>query len=440
MSFAARHIIGIDANRTIKDELAAAVEQQRARRRVSVTDLINPRQSFFRWTRLDIKPDPQRLQAMLSGTGFHEVFGRAVSTEEFVEQFVEFQEIVGKIDVYRWRPVELKTTGSMPVNVVISRPAYLDQLGMYCTMTARPRGLLVLYKRKMFASNPELRAMDVEFADLDAIAAEMVRRRDLLRVALETGDPSRLPRCEWFQAGCDYRGCCGCEHAAAASRVVPAASVEVRENATIAAFIRAQLLLPQEAHDGFTLNDLVFPRKAALEHSAGEVEAQEPPVELRLASLQREGFKGALFQAMRFGLPGAFARVPVTLRSLRGKVSLFRGVPTLLRTSAFPRMVERQSLAEAMPHYFDRLAFECALVGSERGRLILYYEAIPEVRWMVYDVWFRDVPAIRAEADRRLRLLETGAPAAQLPPCPAWMSRFCRFAPGCGCAVVEAAA
>jgi hypothetical protein len=260
-------------------------------------------------------------------------------------------------------------------------------------------------------------------------------------MALATDDPSQLPRCEWFQAGCDYRGCCGCEHAPAGARVVPPSSVNVRENPQLAAFIRHQLLLPQEPHDGFTLNDLVFPRKAALERShTGDAEEHEESVELRLASLEREGLKGALYQAMRFGMAGAFTRVPVALRSMRGKVSLFRGVPTLLRTTAFIRMVERRDLPEAMPHYFDRLAFECALVGSERGRLVLYYQSIAGDKFMVYDIWFRDLPAIFAEADWRLRLLEAGAPAAQLPPCPAWMSRFCRFALACGCAAIEAAA
>src|SRR5437870_6669900 len=89
MSLAARVVAGIDANSTLKDELTAALNRQGRRRRISVTDLVNPRQAFFQRARPDIQPDPERKQAMLAGTGFHEVFGRAVSTEEFVEQFVE---------------------------------------------------------------------------------------------------------------------------------------------------------------------------------------------------------------------------------------------------------------------------------------------------------------------------------------------------------------
>src|SRR3989475_4412349 len=107
MSLAERVVSSIDANRTVKDELTAALARQGRRRRISVTDLVNPRQAFFQRARPDIQPDPERKQAMLAGSGFHEVFGRAVSTEEFVEQFVEFRSEergVGKECRSRWSP------------------------------------------------------------------------------------------------------------------------------------------------------------------------------------------------------------------------------------------------------------------------------------------------------------------------------------------------
>ena len=55
------------------------------------------------------------------------------------------------------------------------------------------------------------------------------------------------------------------------------------------------------------------------------------------------------------------------------------------------------------------------------------------MRWMVYDVRLRDIDAIAEEAGRRLAVLEAGGMAESLPACPEWMSKFCRFAPGCGC-------
>src|SRR2546422_1397696 len=186
MSLAERVVLGIDANRTVKDELTAALKRQGRRRRISVTDLVNPRQAFFQRARPDIQPDPERKQAMLAGTGFHEVFGRAVSTEEFVEQFVEFNGIVGKIDIYDDVPVELKTTASLPQGAAAARPGYIDQLGMYCTMTGRDQGRLFVYKRALYGRPGALKGFDVRFKDLTAVEREMVRRRDLFREGRRT--------------------------------------------------------------------------------------------------------------------------------------------------------------------------------------------------------------------------------------------------------------
>lgn len=69
----------------------AVINRHFARRRISVTDLLNPRQAYFSRTHPDIQPSPERQQYMLAGTGFHDAFGRTVSTEEFVEQLVEFK-------------------------------------------------------------------------------------------------------------------------------------------------------------------------------------------------------------------------------------------------------------------------------------------------------------------------------------------------------------
>src|SRR3990172_5957167 len=175
LPFSAGFVRVIDADRTLKDELTAAIQTQSARRRIAVTDLVNPRQAFFRWTRPEIQPSPDRAQFMLAGTGFHDLFGRTVSTEEFVEQFVEYEGIVGKIDIYDDVPVELKTTGSNPDSPGAARPGYIDQLGMYCTMTGVSSGRLLIYRREQFGRQPARPAFRVEFPDLSPIRAEMSR-------------------------------------------------------------------------------------------------------------------------------------------------------------------------------------------------------------------------------------------------------------------------
>jgi hypothetical protein len=53
---------------------------------------------------------------------------------------------------------------------------------------------------------------------------------------------------------------------------------------------------------------------------------------------------------------------------------------------------------------------------------------------MVYDVYFRDLDVITAEANRRLTLLEAGATPDKLPPCePSWMPNYCPHAARCAC-------
>jgi len=442
VAFCAPLVAGIDANRTLKDELAAAINRRSTRRRISVTDLVNPRQAYFARTRPDLKPSPDRQQSMMAGTGFHEFFGRAISTEEFVEQLVEFQEIVGKIDIYEAIPLELKTTASIPTNIIGSRPGHAEQLGMYCAMVntsaqSVATGHLLYYKRAEWGRPPELRAFDVEFSDLAGIVGEMIRRRDLLREALDTLDPARLPRCEWFGRNCTYGEICGCAGADPLQRIVTGSTVRVRENPEFAERVRNSLA-PMAPREGLAINDLVFPRRAAMRRLAGSAKEEED-AEDRMASLQQRGFQTALQDVIWYGFPGASRRVKVLFGQIKASVVQFRGLPMILRNNKQKKMIERSRLSEEVPHYLDRLGFECALVESERGRLVIYYSSIPEDKFMVYDVWFKDLAGIRSEMERRVALLEGGAPPDQLPPCrPAWMARFCPFAPGCGCAKEEA--
>ncbi len=77
---------------------------------------------------------------MMAGSGFHELFGRTVSSEEYVEQFVEFEEVVGKIDIFEDSPVELKTSATLPDDPLSARPGQVEQLAMYCIMVNRRLG------------------------------------------------------------------------------------------------------------------------------------------------------------------------------------------------------------------------------------------------------------------------------------------------------------
>lgn len=401
-----------------------------------MTDLVNPRQAYFSRLHPEITPSAARLQAMMAGTGFHELFGRAVSTEEFVEQLVEFKEIVGKIDVFEDAPVELKTTGSMPSDILSERASHAEQLAMYCVMVDKPIGHLLYYKRSAYGRSPGLRAFDLELRDASRIGQEMLRRRDLLRTALETGDGLALPRCEWHGRECAYAQVCHCDTAAPFDRIMSDATVGLRENTELAQRLRETIVArpDEERVRKVTVNDLVFPRKAAYELRGSGKRGDEEGAESRMASFERQGFEGVLKDAVWYGIPGACKRVQAPFGPIRASILLFREIPTLFRNNKRRDMIERHQLGAEVPHYLERLGFECALLGKAKGRLIVYYSAIPDDKFMVYDVWFKGLDEIRAEMERRLALLVAGEPPERLPPCqPAWMSRFCAYAPECGC-------
>ncbi len=433
-AFSLRHIAGIDANRTVKDELIAAIDRRSARRRISVTDLVNPRQNFFSRTRPDIAIPAIRRQAMMAGTGFHDLFSRAVSTEEYVEQLVEFQEIVGKIDVFETVPIELKTTSSIPEEVLTARPGQVEQLAMYCVMVDKPLGHLLYYRRSEYGRDPALKAFDVEVTGRDHIVREMLHRRDLLRAALGSGASSNLPRCEWLGRDCVYSDVCGCDAAPPLTRMVSNETVRIAENPSLAEAVKAKILAvpPIISANDFGLNDLVFPRKAALRRD-GIPENPEPDASDQMESMERRGFLAVLEDAVWYGVPGACQRAKVQFASVRGSLLLYRGIPTLIRATKRKEMILRDRLVVDAPYYTDRLGFECAISGSEKGRLIVYYSAL-EDKFMVYDIWVRDLEGILAEMRRRLDLLQSGAPPQELPACePAWMSKVCNFATRCAC-------
>ncbi len=430
-AFSARLIRGIDANRTIKDELTAAIQTQSTRRRLSVTDLVNPRKAFFSRTHPAVQPSPDRAQAMLAGTGFHNEFERAVSTEEFAEQLVEYEGIVGKIDIYENIPVELKTTRSMRPGLEAVYPQYVDQLGAYAVMTGREAGHLLIYGRGEFGRTPELRAYQVEFGDLPAIRGEMLRRRDLLRHALDANDPTGLPRCKWY-GRCEYQEICGCGDAEEIGPLVPEGSVRIQHNERVEGLFAGRLREGEGHVSGFRFFHLVFPRKAAF-GLLDDGEDTPGTTQDRLGQMERRGFFKALDDILYRGVPDAFKSVPVRVGRLADRVRLYRGVPTILKSTRARDFIERRRLPSERPWNVDTLAFQCALLGVETGRLVLYYEALPDDKFMVYEVMFSDIPAVRAEVERRLSLLESGAPPAELPPCPAWMAKTCPYRDRCGC-------
>lgn len=116
-----------------------------------------------------------------------------------------------------------------------------------------------------------------------------------------------------------------------------------------------------------------------------------------------------------------------------GKVDLYKNIPTVLRICDMKTMARREMLTKFFPDHFDRLAFECVLTNIRQGRLVLYYEEIPNDKFMVYDVTFHSRDAILREAKLRLDILEANAPYTNFSQCPPGIFQYWDFVPTCNC-------
>jgi hypothetical protein len=433
----ASYVSRIEANRSVKDALMQSLKTRRPPYRTSVTDLLNLKQAYFRRKYPEIVPPLEKQQLMWAGTGFHKTFGSAVSSEEYLEQFVEAEGIVGKIDIYEKIPVEVKTTSTPPdtKDLLQYRPTYIEQLGMYCAMVNAHEGEIIIYQRpaEKSPSTSPLVVYHVTFPDLEAIREEMRRRRDLLVQALISNDPSNLPVCPWFNKQCDYSEVCDCATTSVpASYKIAELAGEIYVDSTTCEQLLSKMAGAQSSQL-FGINDIVFPRKAYFERLKLSEGVREEKEEY-LRSMDERGFIDALRDSLRYGAPGEAQRIPVKHAPLADLVQIWQNLPTILRDPKFSSLVERERLPRTFPHYFLRLGFDCALTENAKGRLLLYYVKVPkeDAKLMVYDVNFRNLNTIKAEALRRLELLEKATSPLQLPKCPSWMCPYCDYRLECG--------
>jgi hypothetical protein len=439
----AAQVSNIEANRSVKDALMTKLQTRRPPKRISVTDLLSLKQAYFRRKHPEIVPPLERQQLMWAGTGFHDVFGAAVSSEEYIEQSVEVEGVAGRIDIYETVPVEIKTTSNLSEDVDLrrKRPGYIEQLGIYCSMVDVGTGKIVVYQRAAPpTSSAPLVVYALRFPDLKAIKKEVIRRRDLLKEAIATDDSSKLPKCPWYSMQCDYSSVCDCRTATIPTsyEIVDLAG-EIHPDTETAQKLLAKLA-EQRPSETLRLNDIVFPRKTYFARIQRETVIDEEAVALeeaeeRLTSIDRQGFLRVLRDALEYGAAGEVQRIPANLAELKDRVLLHQGVPTIVRTTSLRYVVERNRLPEFSSHYFLRLGFECALSNKPKGRLVLYYRNVPEedAKLLVYDVSFRNLDILKAEALRRIELLRTAQTPEELPSCPSWMARFCKYAPSCKC-------
>ncbi|MGH7341586.1 MAG: hypothetical protein ACREKH_13930, partial [Candidatus Rokuibacteriota bacterium] len=349
-------------------------------------------------------------------------------------------------------------------------PGYVVQLLFYCAMVKVDRGHVVAISR----SSPEIRGFDimrawrVEVADLDEVWREAARRRDLLMKAVEDRDPSRLPRCGWYDAGCSFRGSCDCVGGPGdeesgllrQAKITPDPDEESRLSGLLSANgAAAWKPSPKPEAAGpppLRLRDLQFIRKRMLEYLEEPREATAEAVTAPSAPEEEDAGKDKLNAISASATSSGMRKL--VLRALgvswtrvsRGVfddpwVASVAGEPVKFKATRLGNPVDRTEIIRMFPDEVAELGAAGALLGAKKGRLVLYYERAPDERQrlLIYEISIRDTEAFaRGLDDIGTAWSEAweARDASLLPPCPAWAVEKCGFSERCPCRKEQPAA
>lgn len=437
-------------------------------RALSVSKLVNPGRAYY-----DVVcPVDEGIAAhedRLAGSGAHEALEAALAARpELTELWLSGEDapgspslegIVARIDAAeplgdgRLSPTELKTVRSDRGGPYDD---HLEQLGMYCALTGSESGHLIRVLREgPPAPESPMMPLKVTYPDLAPIREEMVRRRDLLREALRTRDPSHLPACPWWSAGCEHRraGHCNCGERPRLEPVIARQARVVEDpefQATLVARVRDWSLTRRVTSRPPTLRQLPMLRKIYFERRAPAAPADEAPGTDGAAPTAA----GELSQATHAGLGREITRLvkrahKATLTWARPSVPgalweipLVEGRPFLVKVRSVRRAVA-PTVSDltgtwGAPEEVRLLAAEVALAGASEGRLYLWNSKIADeaTKLQVFDLAFDPAGADRAGAAARALpgALEAALAAEdprRLPLCPTWMCPKCEYRETC---------
>ena len=272
---------------------------------------------------------------MLSGTGFHEIFSDIVSTEEYVEQLLEYKGIIGKVDIFEDIPIELKTTSSIPNNIYKEKLSYIEQLGMYCAMADCDKGQLIIYKRGNGQKKAILKVFDISYLNIEKIKTNMLERKEMFQDALANKNPDDLPKCEWYKKRCDYSKHCNCSTASLGEPIINHDEITISPNEDAVAHFTSELLEERvfRMDRNLNLDNLIFPRKYVLSKT-NNVSSNEPNIQTQMAIIETTGFTRSLVNAIKFGSKENFNSVEVSRGMLRDRVSTLFNIPFVIETVA----------------------------------------------------------------------------------------------------------
>lgn len=416
----------IDANRTLKDDFIKKAKETKPRSSISVTDLLNLRETYYK-RKFPLPPSLEKLQHMMTGTGFHDEFEMAISREEFREQSIEREGIKGKVDIYEHIPIELKTTSSF--GKIEERAYYLEQIAMYCAMVEKEKGQLIVYQK----DKKNLRVFDVEIKNFDKIFGEMLNRKNLLEKALTEDNPNILPKCSWHNKNCQYQkeNICNCNNAEKNWEYSLLNFIEkIEENEKLAKEYEKKLIKEIKKILKITPYSLTFPRKAYFNF----VNEKQEKADEKLGDFANKGLLKKLNEII--------FESSTQIQFLGQNITIYSEFPIILRTPSSQFITKRENLLEQYPHYFYRLALECSFCGKIKGRIVLFYKKIKSevegANFMVYDVYFKNLDELKNYSENFNSVFENAINKKDfslLPKCygcDGWLGKLCEYKEECG--------
>lgn len=441
---------------------------------VSVSRLLNPGRTYY-----DVlHPLPEDLaahQSRLAGTGAHDLLEKAVAAGvEYTEIWLKGEEapgetpldrITARLDAAELRddgklvPTEIKNVGSER-----DQPPdeHLEQLGMYCALIGVDEGrLLAVLRDDAKGTSRMLVPWRVRFSDLDAVRREMARRRDLITESVRKRDPSGLPACPWWEAGCKYREAkvCDCGTRPALEPTIARGSTVEKDPEYLAVLQRraaereaARSL--REAPAQLSLAKIMTPRKvyfASRQEAPPEPEEGAPPAvtdahraqaDRSLERVNTRGLEQAVFAAVRRAQPSLFAFAPTAVGARNLSVPVLDGLPFLVRVRHVGRGLDG-NVADltgrwGIPDDLRQLALRAALLGRDGARAYVWNWKLsdPEVKLQAFDVRFDParLSEVRSYAEGLSLRLERAVASGDhrdLPLCPRWMCPKCPYLEAC---------
>lgn len=187
---------------------------------IRVHNIMYPRKTFFE-RKYPAELEPEKGIMFMIGNMQHDRFEQIIAPiiNGKAEKEIEFEGIVGHVDVLGDAVVEIKTTRASRAYPLSEDNIYIDQVKYYCAMTHLNKAIIVIIYYNLTGKDEnkkpikacDIKTYEITFSEdeLSAVRKDISKRKELLLKSLVTGDFSILPPCpEWMCKNCPYTEKC----------------------------------------------------------------------------------------------------------------------------------------------------------------------------------------------------------------------------------------